>query len=305
VARIDNVIKAEAVGVGRIQKLKIIGGEDRHELFTIHGKGSETMVVALAAAINDAIKNAEPRPVVTASASSRSRRPTSSRRPLTSLAWTRGRRATPASNPCVGVGLNGLEPPESAFAQPGYEAVLAAWQAFEERPGSRYLWRSGLGPLGVLIAADGSEAASVHRGRGFDRWVKIGDRRAYDISPRGPLRSTTRVKDAETGELVLTIAGRHHHHDAGMRLTFQNGRVVRFPVYAGSEREVGLSGRRWCLLGVMFAIDASGTQLIARGGTTSPPTLVLCGEATPERLLVAVLGAPLIRQYLAGEAGGA
>jgi hypothetical protein len=181
------------------------------------------------------------------------------------------------------------------------DALRAAWQAFEAAPGARYLWRKAPGHW-AIVAEDGSEAASVNVGRLFrrgDGQIKIGDRHAYDISPRS-FRHASRVTDAETGELVLTITGSHHDFKAGTQFTFEDGRVVQFPAYAGTERDAGRSARRWRLVAVMFADDSSGTQPIARFGGTSPTTTVVrCSEPTPERLLVAVLAAPLIVGYTA------
>jgi hypothetical protein len=177
--------------------------------------------------------------------------------------------------------------------------VREAWEAFEDHPGERYRWRSTASG-GTLIAPDASELASIVKGGWRHRLVKIGDRHAYDMDPTDLFRRTARVTDSETRDLVLTITGRHYNHRADTQLLFEDGRVVNFPVYAGFQRKTGVS-RRWLRrFGVMFAIDCSGTRFIARSGPLSRrATLVLCDEPSPELLLLAVVGAPLIRQYFA------
>jgi hypothetical protein len=191
-------------------------------------------------------------------------------------------------------------PPPDPNGRITVEGVREAWRTFKEHPGDRYRWlqRKGWPPSGyrkgLLVAADGSEVASVVRGRRRVLSVKLGDRVCYETYRT---RKSTRVTESATGNLVLTITGRHYGFRAGTAFTFQDGRVVSFPVYGSNERALGVSTRR-SLLSVMFAVDPSGTQMIAsRGGRSKFTTIVLCGEPTPELLLLTVLSAPLITRY--------
>ena len=121
----------------------------------------------------------------------------------------------------------------------------------------------------------------------------MGDRICYETQRTD--RKSTRVTESATGNVVLTITGLHFNHRAGTAFTFQDGRVVTFPVYESSERALGVSTRRLVRFGAMFVVDPSGTRMIATAGTST--SIVLCGEATPELVLLAVLSAPLLTGY--------
>ena len=190
-----------------------------------------------------------------------------------------------------------------------FEARLA-WQAFETQAGPRYR-RLGYSWRGSLVGADGSKAASI-AGAAWWKWrerrVTIGGRPAYETHGLGlsPLPPAL-VTDATTGQPVLTSTGLHWHRRDRTRFTFADGRTLTFPVVEGTEEELGLHGvhrrngvGRQHRFGVMFAVDQSDTAvLIARWGGDyfDHAEVVLCVDATPESLLVALLATPLVRNY--------
>jgi len=130
---------------------------------------------------------------------------------------------------------------------------------------------------------------------------------AYEIR-RGLSLTTARVTDRRTGELVLTITGQHYNHKVRTQHTFEDGRVMRFPVYESTERWVGVS-KKWRRFGVMYAVDQSGVVLTARLDANlivtavSWPEVVVYGDPTRERLLIALLSAPLLANYLGWNSG--
>jgi hypothetical protein len=168
----------------------------------------------------------------------------------------------------------------------------AAWRAFEAQRGPRYL-RVGSRLYGSLYAPDGSQAAGITRrsGRARQSWrrgvVSIAGRVAYETRERGGFRPTTLVTDANTGQPILTITPDRQERHARCQFRFANARVLTFPLDEGTERGLGISRSRR-RLAVMRAVDGSGgTVFIARG---VPVEVVLCVDATPESLLVALLG---------------
>jgi hypothetical protein len=106
----------------------------------------------------------------------------------------------------------------------------------------------------------------------------------------GPFRAHgwPTLVDETTAEPVLTISRPAGAVGVQSTLRFADGHIVSLRVYET----------------VMFAVDETGTtQLLARGHWYSAPSVVLCGDATRDRLLVALFGAAILRDHLRPSGG--
>jgi hypothetical protein len=191
-------------------------------------------------------------------------------------------------------------PPWEALAFP--RGPSDAWHAFDTEVGARCRWVRGHrvrpGVRQSLVGA-GGEIASLVSTRG--RTLVMIDGVAVYRRQRG--KGGWYVTEVDGGDLVLAICISRLGLRAGTEFRYPGGRALWFPVIVGTEQGVGISSSRRQVR-VMFGVDERSRRVVmarTRTGSSSLQPMshkeidvVVCGDLTPQGMLVALLAAPLV-----------